>query len=282
MSNKIKLITDSTCDLPFDYLKSLDIDVLSMGVSFGDEQYTDGVDIDTKKLYELVKEKGELPKSSAVTPIVFEETFKKYVDEGYDVIYIGIGKKLSSTYKNALMASKDVPNVYVIDSANLSSAIGLQVLKIKKFIDEGFSAPEIVKKMEDITPKTECSFIIDTLEYLRKGGRCTGLTYFVGKVLNIHPTIVMQKGELKVGRITMKLHKGVEAMIASFKERYLNGEVDPDHVMITHSFNYEEEKFIKEKLSEFMPSESIMATLAGCCISTHCGEKCIGILYIRK
>ncbi len=280
--NKIKLITDSTCDIPFNILEEKGIDVLPLGVNFGEESYRDGYDIDTRRLYDLIKEKKELPKSSAISPMVFKETFTKYTNEGYDIIYIGIGSKISSTYANALQASSDMPNVYCIDSLNLSSAIGLQVFKIQKFVEEGLSAPEIVEKMKDITPKTECSFIIDTLEHLRKGGRCSGLTYFVGKVLNIHPTIVMNKGELKVGRISMNFHKGVDQMINAFKDKYEKGLVDPDHVMITHSFNYEEEKYIREKLSEVMPSENIMSTLAGCVISTHCGEKCIGILYIRK
>ena len=210
---KIKLITDSTCDIPFDLLNKLDIDVLPLGVNFTDESYKDGYDIDTRKLYDLIKEKDELPKSSAISPIVFKEVFKKYTLEGYDIIYIGIGSKISSTYSNALTVAKDYPNVYCLDSLNLSSAIGLQVFKIKKYIDEGLTAPEIVEKMNDIIPKTECSFVIDTLENLRKGGRCSGLTYLVGKVLNIHPTIIMNKGELKVGRISMKLNKGVDQMI---------------------------------------------------------------------
>ncbi len=280
--NKVKIITDSTVDLSLETLKELDVEMMPLGVSFGDELYRDMVDITTKELYEKIDSTGIMPKSSAINPSVFSEKFKEFKDQGYDCIYMGIGSKISSTYQSACQAAKEFEGVYCIDSLNLSSAIGLQVMKMCKFRDEGKSASEIVELMKEVTPKVKCSFVIDTLEYLRKGGRCSGLTFFVGKALSIKPTIVMKNGELKVGRIATKLVKAADLMIGEFKAKYEKGEIDPDHVMVTHSFNDELCKYISDKLSEFCDPKMIMPTNAGCVISTHCGPKCIGILYIEK
>lgn len=281
---KVKIITDSTCDLPLNLLKELDVDFVSLKVIVGENTYQDMVEIDPLKLFSLVEETDEMPKTSAVTPLEFEEVFSSYVKDGYEVVYIGLGSDLSSTYLNAYsVAQKYGGKVQVIDSKNLSSAIGLQILKLVELRDRGYSAKEMKKALEDITPKVECSFAVDTMEYLHKGGRCSGITYFAGKILRIHPVIRMTEGRLKVYKTPRgKMYKALDIMIDDFKTQYLMGNVDLGKVMITHACTEKYSKYIFDRLSEFMDKKAILITTAGCVISSHCGPNCIGILYIKK
>lgn len=281
---KVKIITDSTCDLPLELLKELDVDFVSLGVTIRGTTYKDMLEIDPSKLFKLVSENKEMPKTSAVTPLVFEDIFSKYVSDGYEVVYIGIGSYLSSTYVNAYAAAQQFEGkVQIIDSKNLSSAIGLQILKLVELRDEGKNAKEMKKELEHITPRVECSFAVDTMDYLHKGGRCSGITFFAGKLLRIHPVIKMTDGRLKVHKTPRgKMFKALDIMIDEFKTQYLMGNVDLGKVMITHACTEEYSKYIFDKLSEFMDPKAILITVAGCVISSHCGPNCIGILYIKK
>lgn len=282
--NPVKLVTDSTCDLPLDLLKKHDVEMLPLHVSIGGVTYRDCYDITTPKLFELVEKHNELPKTSAISPAKFADVFKQYTELGYDVIYIGIGSKLSSAYASALVAAKDYPDrVYVLDSMNLSSAIGLQVLKMIEFRDAGMSAIEITKKMETITPKVQCSFAIKTMDYLYKGGRCSGMKYFFGRVLRLFPIIKMKECVLNVHKTPRgRFEKALDIMIKEFKEKYDAGLVDLGIVTITHACSDEYCEYIVKKLSEFIDPKYLLPTYAGCVISSHCGPKCIGILYIEK
>lgn len=281
---KVKIITDSTCDLSLELLKELDVDFVPLKVIIGENTYRDMEEITPLKLFDLVKETDEMPKTSAVTPLEFETVFSKYVDSGYEVVYIGIGSDLSSTYLNAYSAAQKYDGkVQVIDSKNLSSAIGLQILKLVELRDKGCSAKEMKKALEDITPRVECSFAVDTMEYLHKGGRCSGITYFAGRLLRIHPVIRMNEGRLKVYKTPRgKMYKALDIMIEDFKTQYLMGNVDLGKVMITHACTDKYATYIFDKLSEFMDKKAILTTIAGCVISSHCGPNCIGILYIKK
>lgn len=282
--NPVKIITDSTCDLPLDLLAKNDVEMVPLNVTIGGETYRDCLDITTPKLFELVAERKELPKTSAVAPDVLMKVFKKYVELGYDVVFMGIGSKLSSTYSSAMIVSQEFENrVFVLDSMNLSSAIGLQVLKMIDFRNAGLSAAEIAEKMKKITPKTQCSFAIKTMDYLYKGGRCSGIKYFFGKILKICPIIKMKDCVLNVHKTPRgRFENALDIMIKEFKEAYDAGKVDLGTVTITHACSDEYCEYIVQKLSEFMDPKYLLPTYAGCVISSHCGPKCIGILYIEK
>ncbi|MCH5180005.1 MAG: DegV family protein [Erysipelotrichales bacterium] len=282
--NPVKIITDSTCDLPLDLLAKNDVEMVPLNVTIGGSTYRDCLDITTPKLFELVSERKELPKTSAVAPEVLMKVFKKYVDLGYDVVFMGIGSKLSSTYSSAMIVSQEFENrVFVLDSMNLSSAIGLQVLKMIDFRNAGLSAAEIAEKMKEITPKTQCSFAIKTMDYLYKGGRCSGIKYFFGKILKICPIIKMKDCVLNVHKTPRgRFENALDIMIKEFKEAYDAGKVDLGTVTITHACSDEYCEYIVQKLSEFMDPKYLLPTYAGCVISSHCGPKCIGILYIEK
>lgn len=282
--NKVKIITDSTCDISAQTLKMLDIEMLPLNVVFNGKTYKDSVDLTTKQLFELVSGSKEFPKTSAISQGVFMEVFEKYVKDGFDVIFMGIDSKISSTYASALIVSKEFEgHVFAIDSLNLSSAIGLQLLKMAKMRDSGLSAKEIVENMKNITPKVQCSFAVDTMDFLYKGGRCSGMKYFAGKILHIHPIIRMENGVLIVHRTPRgKMVKALDVMIDEFKEAYVANKVDMDCVMITHACADKYCEYIFNRLSEFIDPKVIMCTYAGCVVGSHCGPGTIGILYIEK
>jgi len=287
--NKVKILTDSTSDLyrveGRDLYKEMDVDILPLWVMFDDETYKDGVDITAPELFKKVSEKGKLPKSSCASPQEMADFFKKYIDEGYDIVYIGIGAELSGGYKSATIAAQEFPEgrIYVVDSANLSSAIGLVLYKACQLRDEGKSAKEISEIIPTITPKVRASFIIDTLDYLYMGGRCSGMSKVVGTLLALKPWIRVVDGKLIVAAKRVGKKKAIQGMIDAFAEDWKANNVIPDRIMITHPNSDDEAEWIMGKLEELgVPKDIMISSHAGSVIGTHCGPRTIGILYILK
>ena len=279
----IKLITDSTSDLNKEIYEKLNIEVIPLYVTFGEESYLDGKDITTKDLYELVEKKKELPKTAAITIETFKEVFSKYVDLGYDVIYTGISRQMSRTYENAVLAARDVnpDKIYVVDSMNLSSGIGLLLLKAAKDIEKGLAVKEVVKNMEKNTSLVLSQFVIERMDFLHKGGRCSGVAAFMGTLLNIKPYIVVRDGKMSVGKkIIGKMKVALNALLKQIEAD--KDRVDLDHILITHSLADEYRDYLYERLKEIFPNVDIISTVAGCVISSHCGKGTIGILYMVK
>jgi len=284
--NKIQIIVDSTVDLSNDLIKENNIVVVPLHVAFkGDpHDYHDGVDINSEELYKKVEETGSTPKTGAINVAEFINVFKKYIDEGDDIMFTGIGSKLSSTYQNALLASQEFPEgrIKVLDSGSLSTGTGLLVMKMAKFIKEGLSVSEIYEKMNALVPLVSAKFCIETLTYLYKGGRCSGMTMIVAHALHIHPVAKMIDGKLVVYKKPRGPYKkAVDAQIEEFMEDLPN--IDDDCLFITHSGRIDGwDKYIYDKISPFFPKENIHITEAGCTVCSHCGPKTIGILYILK
>ena len=285
--NKVKIITDSTCDLGKDLANKYDVEVIPLFVTFDEESYRDGEDITTEELYEIIEKKKKLPKTAAIDMVTITERFKYWLDLGYDVIFSGISKQMSRTYENAIMAKDELSEygdrIFIVDSMNLSTGIGLTILKACKMRDEGLGAKEIATKMEEIVTRVKAQFGIETMEYLHKGGRCSGVARFVGTLLKIKPIIFVREGKMSVGMKPIgKMKVALDKMINMFLEDYKNGNVDLDNVFITHSIAYESEKYIREKLEAEVKAMNIISTVAGGVISSHCGKGTIGILYITK
>lgn len=287
MNEKIKLITDSTCDISKDLIEELDLEVIPLCVSFDDEnkQYFDGVNITLEDIEEHVNKTGTLPSTSAIGPGTYIETFNKWIEQGYSIIATGIGSKLSANYKSLLIAQKecvDESKVTIIDSNNLSSATGILLLHIRDMINEGMSREEIKNKCEkDIVPNIHCSFCIDKPDYLVKGGRCSSFAGFICKLLAIKPIIVVKDGKLTLGKkpigtLTTAINTIYQSMVKELDK------IDSKYLMITHVKSDIAANFIKplcEKLNKF---KNIYNTYAGCVISSHCGRGTIGLLYLKK
>ena len=198
--NKVVIIVDSTCDLPKEVVEEKGIVIVPLTVNFPDATYYDGVDITTDKLYELVAEKNTLPKTAAITLGEIYNVFEKYINLGYDIIYTGISSHMSKSYENAVMMSKEFEEgrIEVVDSGNLSTGIGLLVLKACKWRDEGKNVHEIADLMRETVPYVRSQFIVDTMEYLHKGGRCSGIAKLFGTILKIKPLIGVREGKMSV------------------------------------------------------------------------------------
>lgn len=277
---KINLVTDCTSDLTEDLLQKHNIKVLPLYVTFGDESYRDGIDITTEELYKKVEEYNALPKTAALPPVQFTELFSTYsADE--DVIFMGIGSNFSGTYQNAYLASQDFDNVYIIDSQNLSSGIGLLLLKLAKLRDDGLNLPQIIKEMNRIIPLVRTQFAINTLDYLHMGGRCSGTTKIFGTLLKIKPIIRVIDGKMEVTKKPRgKYDKALAALLDYVKDDL--GNIDEDYVMVTHSLAKSDAIYLISKLKEMLKIDNIIETRASGVISTHCGPRTIGILYITK
>src|SRR5574344_53896 len=285
--NKVIVIADSTIDLTKEMLTKYNITILPLHVAFeGDtHDYQDGFDIDAESLYKKVEEaKGITPKTGAVNVGEFVVAFKRYIDEGYDIIFTGIGSKLSSTYQNAVLASKEFPEgrIKVLDSGNLSTGTALLVLKMCQFRDEGLSVSEIYDKVAPLVPEVSAKFCIETLTYLYRGGRCSGMTMIVANALHIHPVAKMVDGKLIVYKKPRgPYEKAVDEQINEFMEDLPY--IDKSCVFITHSGRIEGfDKCVYDRIVKYLDPKNIHITTAGCTVCSHCGPKTIGILYIVK
>jgi DegV family protein with EDD domain len=277
----VSIVTDSTSDLGSDIASEFKLAVIPLSVTIGGEVYQDGVDIHQKDLFALVNKHGELPKTAA--PSVGE--FTKVFDRKDDVIFIGISSKLSATIQNAKLAADMLPDgrVRVIDSLNLSTGVGLLALRAAELRDQGFSAEAIEKEILTSAPKVRTSFVIDTMDYLYKGGRCTALQAFAGSVLKIHPIIeVQQDGSLGVKeKARGTLRKGYQNMLDDF-EAHLS-ELDRKRVFVTHTCDGSEDvQFLAEGVKRIAAPQEVRITQAGSVISSHCGPGTAGILYFVK
>ena len=258
------------------------IEVLPLYVVMKGKTYQDGIDITTEEMYKLVDKYNELPKTSNVSPAKFEEYFKYYLEKYESIIYYGIGSDLSGTYQNAKIAASefDENKVFIGDSKNLSTGIGLLILKAAKYRDEGYSAKEIFEKVNELVPRVRTQFAINTLKYLHMGGRCSGVSKILGTALKLKPIIKVINGKLEVSKKPIGYVRALRTMLDN---AYADlGNMDLDHVFVTHTVADSDAKYLKEELSKVIPSDCLRETNASGVIATHCGPRTIGILYLVK
>lgn len=273
---KVTIITDNTSDLTKDLYEKNNIVVLSIKARVGEIDVTD---MPKDQMFKLVDKHGVLPKTAALNVAEFEEIFSKYSDTS-DVLYLGLGSGFSSTYGSSVIASRSFDNVYTVDTKNLSSGIGLLLLKACKFRDQGLSALEIKEKIEELVPKVKTQFAINTLQYLHMGGRCSSLASIFGTMLNLKPIIKVQDNGMVVSKKPIGFGKALKYMIDECIDKA--DKIDLDHIMITHCLASEDAEFIKSKLEKQFDKEILVETTASPVISSHCGPRTIGILYIMK
>ena len=282
----IRIITDSTCDLSKELIEKYNIRVIPLHVLFpgDDTEYLDGVNINSEQLYDLAKKLNVLPKTGAVNVVEFIKVFEEELAKGNEIFYVGIGSGLSSTYNNACIAREQFPDskIVVLDGQNLSTGTGLIVIKAARLAKEGKSLEEIKEICEKAVPLVSAKFCIDRLDYLYKGGRCSGMAMIAAHALKIHPVAKVINNKLVVYKKPRgKYENAVEVQIDEFMHDLDN--IDKSCVFITHSGRMDGiEKQIYEKISPYLDKENLFITEAGCTISSHCGPKTIGILYILK
>lgn len=275
---KICISSESTVDLSKKLIEKNKISIIPFYVTLGDEAGKDG-DITPERIFEFVEKTGILPKTSAINEFTYTEYFESLLKDNDAVIHITLSSQLSSSYNNARLAASNLKNVYVIDSLSLSSGIGLQVLFACKLRDEGKEPEEIVRLVEKRRPYVQASFVVNTLNYLHKGGRCSGLSKVFGTLLRIKPQIIVNKeGKMVPGKKYMgKSTKCVTTYCEDTLEEFNN--VDKSLVFITHSTASPD---MVENARKVLYSKGIIKieeTIAQATVTSHCGPKTLGILY---
>lgn len=282
MAEKILITSDSTCDLSAELKERYNIKIIPLGITLGTAVYRDGVDITPDDIYAHHAKTGELPKTTASNVGECIDFFKPLVDEGYSVIHFTISSSMSSTYNNTCMAAAEYENVYVIDSKNLSTGGGLLVVAAAEMAKSGMSATDIVKEIEALTACVDASFVIDSLDYLYKGGRCSALSVLGANLLKLKPCIEVKNGSMGVG----KKYRGVYGTVLKqyVEERLQNPEdIDTSRVFVTHAGC--DESIVNDIVNQVKDTalfDEVFVTRAGCTISSHCGANTLGVLFIRK
>ena len=279
MNKEVLIVTDSSCDMPQSYLDENNIKFISFNVNLKEKTFLDRVDINTKEMFKKIDQAKEITKTAAIPPAKYEEFFAQYVND-YDLVYIGLGSGFSSSYNSDSLGAEEFDNVYVVDSKNLSTGIGLLLNKAVKFKKEGFSAKEIAEKINELVPLVRSQFVIDTLKYLHMGGRCSGTARIFGTALQLKPLIKVTDNKMDVAKKPIGFKKGLKAMLDCLEDDKDN--IDEDMITITHCLADEDAKYLMEKIPSIIDHKNIFETQAGCVISTHCGPRTIGILYILK
>ena len=279
---RIKITSDSTCDLSKEQIEKYGIDVMPLAVAVGEKNYRDGVDVTPDDLYAHVSAGGDLPKTAANNIAEYAEIFGRYAGEYDAVIHLNISSEFSSCYQNACLAAGDFDNVYVVDSRNLSTGHGLLVLKAAELAEAGMEAAKIADILRETAEKVDASFILDQLEYLKKGGRCSAVAVLGANMLKLKPCIEVKEGKMGVG----KKYRGAFAKcLKEYITDRIGGrdDLELDRVFVTHSgISQELLELAVETIKELQSFKEVCVTRAGCTVSSHCGPDTIGVLFIRK
>ena len=279
---KIKISADSTCDLSQELIEQNNISIMPLHVTLGEKDCLDGVTISPQDIYDYYASTKKLPKSGARSAEEYTEFFKGLLAEGYDaVVHFTISADMSASYNNAAIAARELNNVFVVDSRQLSTGIGLLVLDACDKAAEGMAAQDIAARATSRTGATRSSFIVDTLEFLYKGGRCSALALLGANLLQIKPCLEVKGGLIGVSAKPMGRYR---RCVAKYCENIKNNITNPDkkRCFITHT---KMDAGITEEVMETVKSwgifDEVLETTAGCTVTTHCGANTIGILYIN-
>lgn len=283
MPKKIKIISDSTCDLSPELQKSYEIELVPLTVTLGEHSFADGINVFPDDLYAYYSKTKKLPKTAAPTPDEYAHQFQRWVNAGYAVICFAISSDFSASFANAKIAAESFSDVFVVDSRNLSTGIGLQVLHAAELAAQGMDAADVFAEIEVMREKVRASFIIDTLEYLWKGGRCSGVARLGANMLHLKPGIDVVDGQMSVGK---KYRGDLRTCLQKYVEFKLNGRSDIDlhRIFITHSgmTNGSDIDFVRKEIQKYQSFDEILVTQAGSTVSTHCGPNTLGILFVTK
>ena len=277
----VKILADSTCDLSPSLISRYKIGIIPLYVHLGEKEYKDGVDITPSDLYKWSDEHNETPRTSAPGIEDIESFLDK--DSADEYVIFTISSSMSSSYNNCILAAEDLEmtdRVHVIDSANLSTGIGLQVIKAAELAAAGMTASEIAAEIEKIKRKVRASFVVDTLTYLYRGGRCSGVSAFLGSALRLHPRIEVIDGAMH----PEKKYRGKNTRFIMDYVRDMENDLKSavrDRVFITHSgCDREIVEDVRAYLEGLGRFDEILETTAGAVISSHCGPGTLGVLFI--
>lgn len=279
---KIKILSDSTCDLSPELLEKYNITVVPLIVMKDDQEYRDGVTITPADIFAHVAAGGSLCSTAALSVGVYQEIFEQYAKEYDGVIHVNIGSGFSSSYQNACLAAEDIANVRVVDSQNLSTGQGLVVLKAAELAQSCTDLDALHSQLTAFTEKVEASFVLDQLKYMVKGGRCSSAAALGANLLNLKPCIEVKGGKMSV----VKKYRGsyVKCLTSYASDRLANREdIDDQRIFITHTpVSDEQLEAVKDTVAQLGNFRETLVTDAGCTVSCHCGPGTLGVLFVRK
>jgi DegV family protein with EDD domain len=278
----IKITSDSTCDLPRELLERYEVEVIPLSIIQGGIAKKDGVEIIPEDIYRHVAGGGDLPTTSAISVGEYQDRFTRLSPQYDAVIHINIGAAFSSCHQNARIAAAEFSNVYVVDSRNLSTGHGHVVMEAALAAERGASAEEIVQQLNSLTGRVEASFVMDQLDYMVKGGRCSAVTMLGANLLKLKPCVEVRDGVMGVGK---KYRGSFEKCLRDYVKDRLNGRDDIcyDHLFLVYASDMAETvSMVREEVAKYAHFDQIIETRAGCTVCSHCGPGTLGIMFIRS
>ena len=276
--------TDSPADVPAEIRERYDIRVIPLHIILDDDCFEDGVNIQPDDLYAFYKKTGRLPKTSAVSVAEYTDFFKELTQDGSSVVHISFSSALSATHQNARLAAEDFDNVYIVDSKSLSTGIALLAIKAAQLAQDGLDAKTIAHEMEYKREKVVTTFILDKLEFLYKGGRCSGVAMLGANVLGIKPSIVMVDGKLQGGKkYRGKLENCQMQYVRDLLEQYA-GRIDTDRAFLSRTAGVSDEqmKALQKEIHKTLKFKEYIVATVGCTITSHCGERTFTFEFMLK
>ncbi|MBQ0037162.1 MAG: DegV family protein [Clostridiales bacterium] len=285
MNKPVAITYDSTCDLSPELLQRFGIHIAPLSILVGEERYLDDGGYTCEHLFERYRADGTLPQTAAVSPQGFVDFFRPMLEAGYEVVHLDISSELSSTYQNACLAAaelSDLGKVYCVDTRHLSTGGGLLALQAADMRDAGMAAADIADRLRSMTDKVDTSFVLDTLEYMWKGGRCSGVAALGANLLKLKPCLEMRDGVLVVGK---KYRGNMEKVYRQYVAARLEGaDVREDYAFVTNSTGMSRETLdeLVQLVKDTAHVKEVFITEAGCTIASHCGPRCLGVLFLHK
>ena len=281
----VKIISDSTCDLSPELLARYDVQLLPLHILLGEQDYLDGQSITPAEIFRWADENKTTPKTAAASVEEGKQLFQPLLDAGHEIVCFTISSSMSSTCQNLRLAAQELnaqERICVVDSQNLSTGVGLLVLEAAEMAQSGLTLQEITQRMEALIPRVRASFVVDTLTYLHRGGRCSGLAALAGSALRLHPRIAVTAGTMAAGKkYRGRMNHVLENYVADMHDDLLAAA--PKRVFITHSGCDEAVvAAVRQQLESLHHFDEILETRAGCVISSHCGPGTLGVLYISQ
>lgn len=282
MPKPVLITADSTCDLSQELLERFQIKTIPLTIQLGEDSFLDGQGFTPELMYKRYRQDGTLPKTSACSIQQFIDFFSQFTQAGYEVVHLDISSELSCSYANARLAAQELEGVYPVDSQMLSTGVGLLAIEGAECRDKGMNAAEIARHLDALKEKVDTSFVLDTLEFMWKGGRCSAVASLGANLLKLKPALEMKEGKLGV----YKKYRGSIATVYRqyIKERLAGKSICPGHVFITESGEIDEATIaeLEALVRELIPVKEIHHTTAGCTVSSHCGPKTLGVLFINE
>jgi DegV family protein with EDD domain len=284
LAKPVILTADSTCDLSPELIEKYQVHILPLSVLLGEQNYHDGVDLVPDEIYRVYREQKILPKTAAVNTAEYLDFFTPFLEQGCEVVHISLSSALSACYNNCRLAALQQEGIYPIDSRNLSTGSGLLVIAAAERIAAGLPAEQVAAEVGALVEKVEASFIIDSLEFLHKGGRCSALAMMGANLLQLKPCIEVDPavGGMGVGK---KYRGAFDKVLVQYVKERLSGRTDlcTDRIFITHAGVSEDRiAAVRAEVEGLGLFDEILVTRAGCTVSSHCGQNTLGVLFLKK